>query len=143
MKYLIWSNEHNSWWMPNSSGYTQRSEYAGRYTLEEAIKICNGANYGWDADTVRKIPMELPVAEEAARKAEGTRHRTRTLVWQALLEAGVHGLTDEGGCEVTGLDASTYRPRRVELVEDGLVRAVGTRPSKHGRQMNVWVARRE
>ena len=82
-----------------------------------------------------------PTSEEAARKAEGTRHRTRTLVWNALLAAGVHGLTDEGGCEVTGLDASTYRPRRVELVEDGLVRAVGTRPSRHGRQMAVWIAR--
>jgi len=66
MEYLIWSNEHNSWWMPNSCGYTQSSKYAGRYTLEEAIKICNGANYSWDTDTVRKFPMELPIAEEAA-----------------------------------------------------------------------------
>jgi hypothetical protein len=66
LKYLIWSNEHNSWWMPNSFGYTQRTEYAGRYTLEEAIKICNGANYGWDADTVRKIPNELPISEDVA-----------------------------------------------------------------------------
>ena len=78
MNYLIWSNEHNSWWMPNSSGYTQKAQYAGRYTLEEAIKICNGANYTWDADTVRAIPMELPVQEEAAMlleyKAGGERY---------------------------------------------------------------------
>lgn len=78
MKYLIWSNEHNSWWSPNHSGYTQRVQYAGRFTLEEAIKICNGANYDWDADTVRKIPMELPVAEESAilleYKAGGERY---------------------------------------------------------------------
>jgi len=67
MKYLIWSNQHNKWWGANHSGYTSFVERAGRYDLNEAIKICNAANYGWDTHT-KKIPYELPITEEAALK---------------------------------------------------------------------------
>ena len=45
-KWLIWSIEHNGWWMPNHNGYTRRVDYAGRYSFEEAKKIAEGANYG-------------------------------------------------------------------------------------------------
>ena len=43
MTYLIWSNEHSAWWMPNSRGYTVSRAAAGRYSLEEATRICLGA----------------------------------------------------------------------------------------------------
>lgn len=69
MQYLIWSNEHNAWWHPDSRGYTVSIESAGRYSLEAAISVCNGANYGWDDD--QKIPKELPIAEEAALLLDG------------------------------------------------------------------------
>jgi len=45
--YLIWSNQHSMWWRARRSGYTQRIEEAGRYSLGEARDIvrmatCNG-----------------------------------------------------------------------------------------------------
>ena len=104
-------------------------------------------------------------SEEAARRIEGPqRQRTRMLVWQAFLKAGGvrplleatmadgksialdhwygGGLTDEEGCTETGLEGSTFRPRRVELVADGLVFDSGaTRPTRSGRAAVVWQAR--
>ncbi len=38
-KVLIWSKEHNSWWRPNSHGYTTDQSQAGLYTEEEAKAI--------------------------------------------------------------------------------------------------------
>lgn len=66
MKYLIWSNEHNSWWAHNHQGYTDKAESAGRYSHKEALEICNGANYSWDTDRITYIPNELPIAENIA-----------------------------------------------------------------------------
>lgn len=68
MKYLIWSNEHNSWWKANSAGYTDYTHLAGRYTKQQAIGICNDANFTWDTDKRSKIPDELPVEESIAIK---------------------------------------------------------------------------
>lgn len=65
MKYLIWSNEHNSWWRPGSSGYSLTIEGAGRYSLAQALELCNEANSEW-APGSRITPDELPIAEEAA-----------------------------------------------------------------------------
>lgn len=39
MKYLIWSYEHDAWWRPFDSGYTDLTEKAGRYTANEAALI--------------------------------------------------------------------------------------------------------
>jgi hypothetical protein len=43
--WLIWSNEHRAWWRANSCGYTQLAVDAGRYTMDEAVKICRAADY--------------------------------------------------------------------------------------------------
>lgn len=69
-KYLIWSNEHNAWWGQNGSGYTGSTDTAGRYSLEKAIEVCNGANYDWNTDQAKKIPNELPILEKAALKLQ-------------------------------------------------------------------------
>lgn len=61
--YLIWSNEHVAWWAAGSRGYCISLENAGRYSKEEAIKICNGANYDWREDS---NPNELPIPESIA-----------------------------------------------------------------------------
>lgn len=37
--WLVWSNEHKAWWGPNKCGCYWKIEAAGRYTLEEAMKI--------------------------------------------------------------------------------------------------------
>lgn len=82
-KFLIWSNEHNAWWRPNSQGYTHSIEAAGRYSLKEAISVSNQANYGWS--DMRDLPNELPISEEAAlllngqkdyRTLQKSRHQT-------------------------------------------------------------------
>lgn len=39
-KFLIWSNEHGAWWAPNGNGYVNFRDQAGRWSLEEAIEIC-------------------------------------------------------------------------------------------------------
>lgn len=44
MKWLIYSFEHRAWWAKDRCGYVDKRENAGRYTLEEAIRICNTAN---------------------------------------------------------------------------------------------------
>lgn len=43
---LIWSNEHERWWMPNGNGYTKDKREAGLYSLGQALEILDKAN--WD-----------------------------------------------------------------------------------------------
>lgn len=62
--YLIWSNEHTAWWRPESAGYTVSIDHAGRYSRDEAMKICKGANWGFMQDT--ENPNEIPVLEADA-----------------------------------------------------------------------------
>lgn len=63
-KYLVWSNEHTAWWRENSQGYTYEITYAGRYSREEAMRICKGANYGFMQQ--EENPDEIPVLEADA-----------------------------------------------------------------------------
>jgi len=39
-KYLVYSREHNAWLGPHNAGYPIVENEAGRYTLEEAKRIC-------------------------------------------------------------------------------------------------------
>lgn len=57
--WLIWSNEHGAWWGWNHRGYVEKREDAGRYTLDEAHKICHGANQFRGS----KMPNEVMVPE--------------------------------------------------------------------------------
>lgn len=42
--YLIWSNEHRMWWAPGQCGYVSIISQAGRYTRQDAERICTRAN---------------------------------------------------------------------------------------------------
>lgn len=44
VKWLIWSNEHNAWWAPNSKGYVKFKDKAGRYDFGEALDLVMAAN---------------------------------------------------------------------------------------------------
>jgi hypothetical protein len=58
MKFIIWSEEHKGYWKPNSMGYTNTIENAGRYDVDEAIQICAGANaYGSICEMMFPEPM--------------------------------------------------------------------------------------
>jgi hypothetical protein len=58
-EYLIWSNEHRSWWRGGRTGYTRQLKSAGVYSREEAIKTCRNAIAG----TAHRLGMlpEVPV----------------------------------------------------------------------------------
>lgn len=52
--WLVWSNEHCAWWGPNRSNYYTSIESAGRYSLEEAMRICR-----FRSQTPNENPTEL------------------------------------------------------------------------------------
>ena len=57
--WMIWSNEHRAWWKPGRSGYTMDYEEAGRYSLEEAVDICEEANAPYFERDNCAAPMEV------------------------------------------------------------------------------------
>lgn len=62
-------------------------------------------------------------------------------VYDALKARGLRGATDQQLQYITGLKESTQRPRRVRLVELGLVYDSGERRQTHsGRSATVWCA---
>jgi len=77
---------------------------------------------------------------EAAVRIEPGAGSLREKVLRAFVEQGDAGFTDEDGIWVTGIPASTYRPRRIELVTMGWLRDSGrTRATRSGRKASVWV----
>jgi hypothetical protein len=50
IKFLIWSNEHFSWWSPGEHGYTPDRALAGAYPFSRAVAICLRANKYLAAD---------------------------------------------------------------------------------------------
>jgi hypothetical protein len=63
----------------------------------------------------------------------------RRLVYEAIAAAGADGLTDEEMLAAVGLQPSSGRPRRIELVRAGLVVDSGrTRMTKSNRKAVVW-----
>lgn len=55
-----------------------------------------------------------------------------------LLQATPQGLTDEEMQHKLGMNPSTQRPRRIELVRRGLIEQAGTRRTTSGRMASVW-----
>ena len=93
----------------------------------------------------RVAPAALPAQQHsetsvAAAKSMGTRALTlRQLVYAELAKAA---MTDEQIAERTGLALNTVRPRRVELVQAGVVIDTGLRSRNHsGRYATVWGVR--
>jgi hypothetical protein len=77
-------------------------------------------------------------AAEAALPNAGTLRRR---VYDQLRQWHATGGTDEDLQIGLGMDPSTQRPRRIELVNAGLVRDSGrTRKTRSGRRATVWVA---
>jgi transcription initiation factor IIE alpha subunit len=59
-----------------------------------------------------------------------------------LLAATPEGLTDEEMQRKLGMNPSTQRPRRIELMRRGLVAEAGTRRTTSGRMAVVWMVAR-
>lgn len=67
---------------------------------------------------------------------------TPTLRAQVLAYIQKHpeGLTDEEIQVGLGMNPSTQRPRRIELVKSGRLREAGSRKTMSGRKATVWQA---
>jgi hypothetical protein len=90
--------------------------------------------YPYRPGHVAHSPTSRAAAQSIGGKALGDLHRR---VWRHLRAVG--GSTDEEGMEALGMHPSTYRPRRVELMEQGWVRDSGRRrATRSGRMAIVW-----
>ncbi|WP_399696572.1 hypothetical protein [Xenophilus sp.] len=83
-------------------------------------------------------------SETSRRAAEAIApmaHTKRGLVLSHLLLCGEHGATDEEMQARIPMPANTQRPRRIELLKMGLIKASGrTRLTRSGEGATVWVA---
>ena len=86
-------------------------------------------------------PHERAATSHAAAVAilpsQGTLRRR---VFELICAAEPRGLTDEQGIAISGMAANTWRPRRVELVQLGLIRHEGERRTSSGRMAQIWRA---
>lgn len=78
---------------------------------------------------------------EAAVTIKPAANRLRDKVFAYVFLQGKHGATDDEIQVALDMNPSTERPRRVELVELGLImRAPMNRKTRTGRQASVWIA---
>ncbi len=77
----------------------------------------------------------------AAEKAATSANTLRAKVYEAICTAGSWGATDDELQSALMMNPSTQRPRRIELVKQGLVEDSGkTRATRSGRKATVWIA---
>ncbi len=107
--------------------------------------------FGWEGDRGKSLAAVqketapfVPGSQTSKAAAVGIVKGSRSLrarVMNLLRELGEYGATDEEIQDRLGMNPSTERPRRVELVNAGMVRKSGVcRPTKAGRDADVWVA---
>lgn len=83
------------------------------------------------SDTSRAAAESLPTSSTATQ---------RMRVLDCIREAGSRGRTDCEIQDLLGMQGNTQRPRRLELLDRGLIRNSGeTRKTSSGRKAAVWV----
>lgn len=80
-------------------------------------------------------------SRQAAVAIAPTSGTLRAKVLAFIQTRGAAGATDEEIATALGLNPSTARPRRIELVRGGFIEKRGTRKTSSGRAADVWVAR--
>jgi hypothetical protein len=84
---------------------------------------------------------ESETSVAAAREIAGTAATLRRQVLRFLVAMGTDGATDDEIQRNLGMQGSTERPRRIELVESGHVEDLGERRlTGSGRKAVVWFA---
>lgn len=82
-----------------------------------------------------------PTSRAAAKSVEGQVEYDRRMILQALQRAKSYGATDDELQELLSMSGNTERPRRGELVKQGLVAHSGfVRTTHSGRSAAVWIA---
>lgn len=88
---------------------------------------------------LRREPHDTEVA--AARFVLPRSGTQRRLVYDHIVQAGEHGATDEEIQQALGLHHNSQTPRRLELVQAGLIEDSGRRRTGHSTVPSiVWVA---
>ncbi len=59
--WVIWSEEHGSWWAPGKWGYTKSLASAGRYSQAEAQEMCRRANLYCEPGTRNECALPDPL----------------------------------------------------------------------------------
>lgn len=77
-------------------------------------------------------------AQAADSLGPATLNAMQRRVYEFLRTCGAFGATDEEIQLALGMNPSTQRPRRIELVRRGLVVEDGTRRTASGRNASVW-----
>jgi hypothetical protein len=99
--------------------------------------------------TQEELPFQShsDTSRDAARSKQGDKKNEMSRVFWHLVNCADHGATDEEVQHALGMIGSTERPRRVELMDGGIVvDSGGRRPTMSGRSATVWkipVERRE
>jgi transcription initiation factor IIE alpha subunit len=100
------------------------------------VSVFNQQHY-IDFDAPAPAQRHSPTSVEAAKSQTKSKKDGDKQTIIAALE--LHGpLTDEQIVERTGIGANTVRPRRVELVREGLVQAVGEGRTVSGKRAVTW-----
>lgn len=82
-------------------------------------------------------------SETSRASAEAVKPCAATLrekVFELIRYTGSYGLTDIEIQKGLGMEGSTQRPRRIELLRAGRIRQNGKRRTPSGREAAVWVA---
>ena len=91
-------------------------------------------------ERVNKYQSHSQTSRQSAQSIESTAQTLRAKVYGFIKDSGPYGATDEELQMVLDMNPSTQRPRRVELVEKGLVKDSGKkRKTKSNRLAVVWV----
>jgi predicted ArsR family transcriptional regulator len=92
-------------------------------------------------DTVLPYRRRSRTSRDAAVRAESQAPNQQRRVLNFLRGTGTRGATDEQIAAALNLNPSAARPRRVELVEEGLVYdSKRTAKTSSGRSAVLWVA---
>lgn len=90
-------------------------------------------------ETVDKYQRHSDTSRSAARNIESSASTLRAKVYRFLSVSGEYGATDEELQIALEMNPSTQRPRRIELVEKGLVKDSGrVRKTRSKRNAVVW-----
>jgi transcription initiation factor IIE alpha subunit len=88
--------------------------------------------------TLRSLPFQAHSATSRAA-AKSTLPAAGTQRRKVLDFVRTYGpVTDEEIQDGLGMNQSTQRPRRVELCNDGLIKADGEKQTKSGRKATTW-----
>lgn len=93
-------------------------------------------------DLLDYVPAQRhsPTSQAAAEAIRPSAATLRMQVLGYIVARGDEGATDDEIQIALGIEGSTQRPRRVELLDRGLVKDSGaTRATRKGRQAAVWV----